>query len=161
MVVMAIGIPQIAVQQADAAQTTAMWSALSAIVAVLATQAVKAVVVWLRGRGEVDGKKAATAGRMALSDREQLTRFIEDMRKEQERTDARLDDALARMNAMSKEDAQLKSDIAVAQRDLMHATEQHDRDREEWLKEREFLLGEIKLLKAQVEQLQRQRQRKE
>lgn len=168
-------------QQVDPAATTAMWSAISAIVAVLATQVIKAVIVWIKGRQVSQGKRAEQSSRVSLSDREQLNTLINDMRLEYKQTiatmkvehaqtvddlkrelsdtDKRVADTNKQMAVMQGEDAQLRVDVATGKRDLLHALEVHDRDRAEWAAERQMLVGKVAALELQMSQMQKQTHR--
>jgi predicted nucleic acid-binding Zn-ribbon protein len=154
----------------DVTSQAAMWSAISAIVAVLATQGIKAFIVWLKARETILGKRAELSSRTSLSDREQLNTLIgemrveykstiDDLKRELKDTDARLGDAIKNMDELKREDAQLRVDVATAKRDLVYAVERHERDRQEWAVERAHLLAEVDALKLQVAQLQKQSQR--
>lgn len=139
----------------DTATLVAMWSAISSIIAVLATQGVKALIVWLKDRKEITGKSMALGGRMALSDREQLNRFIDDLRSDQQKTEARLDETLKHVEILQVENASIRAELAVAKTDLTHSMQRSERDNARWNKERELMQSEIQKLKEQIAVLQK------
>lgn len=94
---------------------------------------------------------------LALSDRDQMVKFMMDQRAELRKVNAKLDSAMQQNSSLLNSNFTLGKQVALLERDTADYAEdrkQWDRDRSMWYEERQSWIAERTVLKNRIEELE-------
>lgn len=102
---------------ADNNNSVAIWSAIASVASVVGTLVAQAAVTWIKGRNQVKGKQATESSRMELSDRQELKRYIEDSRMQNEKLNLKIDQQQTFIDTLRTQVTDLTVKLAISERD--------------------------------------------